>query len=90
MELTVLDLASCVIVSIVVGALLWKTQIKDEVMTIVVEEKKHITNEDLLAVHNKPARVTEYVKKCANRNREILVGDYIKYCVNCGETIQVA
>ena len=100
MKLQLIDLAIASSGSIALGIALWqanvKPLVKKEIVTVtpvVTKEEvveKHTTNEDLLAIHNNPARVAEYVKKCALRNRKVLPTDYIIYCINCGENIKVA
>ena len=101
MKLELLDLTICASGTLVLGASLWYTLVtpmvrkEKQLVTVtpivpVMKEVKHVTNEELLAYHNNPARVAEYVKMCAMKNRKVLVGDYMKYCINVGETIKVA
>lgn len=101
MKLELLDLALATSGAVAFGSILWYTTVRPLVKkelvivtpSVTKEEvvvEKHTTNEDLLNIHNNPARVAEYVKKCERRNRKILPSDYILYCINCGENIKVA
>lgn len=99
MKLQLLDLAIATSGTLVLAASVWYTvvtpMVRKELVTVtptlpVKEEEKVYGWKDLMEVHPNTARVAEYIKMCAMKNRKVLPGDYTKYCINCGETIKVA